>query len=184
VKEDYMRTTIAGTVVLALLFVAGVRSPRVAIADSTYVSWQSAGAGCVPLDSTLESEWDYVSTGGVGYQGTVTGGIDFVCSVQTHNDSGVDGLCFNFRDYNGTDTDATINASLIRISRSTGVLTVIADVESDEDGSGSGSRQEQCTSFGGGLDMSANYYFVAINATRSDSADNVVAYMVAVVDMP
>lgn len=92
--------------------------------------WNAAAAGCVVTDIAIAAD-RYVNTaGGIKFKGTSTGQIVATCSVP-ENLGTVVGLGMTYQDPDATQTGASVSAQLRRSTKSTGAITTIATINSN-----------------------------------------------------
>ncbi len=142
--------------------------------SSTVVSaqtWSSAGSVCQPGSDSV-GLYAY-NVGIFEFASGSIGTIKTRCTITNPLDSGVPGwktLTVGYADPDGLGTDYQVDVELARTSKTTGVTTIIKTFDSSSF-SNTGPTSHN-VSFTHTFDFNNYAYFVSLNVTRGDTAQN------------
>jgi hypothetical protein len=147
-------------VVLSAVVAAATLTPIAANAD-TFTAWSSTGGGCSAADTAVGLFT--VGAGSTKFTGTQTGTFQLYCAV-TSLPFEPDTLSMTFADTSGSTTNSYVQVSLYRMSTSTGSITQIATLTSNDGGSSNG------TPFVHTFDFESYFYYIRVDIHRTSSS--------------
>jgi hypothetical protein len=178
---------------LALTLILATSST--ALADDNYL-WGAAAATCTPGISAIETGRYQVVAGSVKHADGETGQITLYCPIhapmwvpfvflgpidRTFIPRSPNTLRLTYRDPDGTGSSQNVEAQVIRMAKSDGLIAPVAGaaVNSSSFG-GTGSQTRRSTTFSHAFDFAENYYYVRIDLNRaSANGGEAIAYGVA-----
>ena len=181
------------TSVLALILILATSST--ALADSNYL-WGAAAATCTPGNSAIETSRYQVVAGSVKHGDGETGLVTLYCPISAimwvHINIGINPidrtvflkspntLRLTYRDQDGSASSQNVEAQVIRMAKSDGLIFPVAGaaVNSSSFG-GTGSQNRRSAKFSHDFDFSENYYYVRIDLNRASASGEAIAYGVA-----
>jgi hypothetical protein len=165
--------------IASVLWLGGGMVPRQAVADvEGPVYWSSAAHTCTPGTNSLQfdrySTWyNYIS-----WNGSNLDAIALWCPVQPNTgESEPNRLYATVLDNTGTATDTYVKATLYKIHRTTGAVTTLDDVSSDDDSTTT--VKHIYTQLSEGLDFDTYDYYVRVDMDRDGTGDDARIYGVA-----
>jgi hypothetical protein len=141
--------------------------------------WSSIATACTPDSLSIQNNRYQTPTD--GYVAPQAGKIDptvLICGVPPNTGANNPArLSMTYLDATGATVTAAVKASLVRVSRTTGVRAVIAFVTSDSFVTPGVAKNS--VSFVHPLNFAANYYYVRIDMDRSAATQNLRSIGVA-----
>ena len=140
--------------------------------------WNINGASCTPGDPAIQNNRYFITAGSVNYPSTATGLVTLYCPIQPQF---LLAACFSgnvplnnllyltYTDADGTGTDTSVTAQVIRLSVANGGLSTVTSALSSNSSSVT-TPNKVTLSFAGTFDPTNFYYYVRVDLNRSTTS--------------
>ena len=154
---------------------AGLLIPS-AHSKSTY--WAANAPSCVPLDTTVQSNLMQISGSAVSLTSGETGTVTMYCAV-TPNTGGDTTPNRGWLTYKQTGTDGYVKARFYKVSRTTGTITQLFQIDG---GTSSTTTETYQIPVGFTLDFNNYYYYYRVDLNRTNTSSVKTFYGVSMGD--